>query len=85
MEEYDAVIASDNDAVFKFYLKEDLIITIDKCGIKFNRELFPEASPNDFANMFIDILEKNFIVKFIEITSNGRGLNGNGMVSKYEG
>lgn len=40
-------------------------IKISKDGIKFNREIYPESTPDDFALCFINILEKNFDVQFI--------------------
>lgn len=36
----------------------------EKNGIEFNREAFPNATPDDFSNEFIKILEKYFTVKF---------------------
>lgn len=33
-------------------------------GIFFNRDRYPNAMPDDFANAVIEILEKNFLVKF---------------------
>lgn len=38
-------------------------ITKDK-GILFNRESYPDAKPDDFAQAIIDILETAFTVKF---------------------
>lgn len=33
-------------------------------GVLFNREAFPNATPDDFALAVIEILERNFNVKF---------------------
>ena len=41
-------------------------IRIEKDGIKFNREKFPNSGPDDFAKAFIEILERNFKVRFTE-------------------
>ena len=41
-------------------------IKINKDGIFFNREIYPNSSPNDFANVFIKILEMNYNVRFLE-------------------
>lgn len=38
------------------------IIEISKNGFKFNREDYPDALPDDFAQAFVDILEKKFDV-----------------------
>ena len=43
------------------------IIDISKEGIKFNRELFPDRSVDDFANAFIGILEKEFPERMREL------------------
>ena len=41
-----------------------IIKITEKNGIIFNREYFQDRSPNDFANEFMDILEKLITVKF---------------------
>ena len=51
---------------FTFHGEDTWIIKINDAGIFFNREKFPDDLPDDFARKFIDILEKNFNVKFIE-------------------
>ena len=38
------------------------LIQISKGEIKFNREKFPNFTPQDFANSFIEILEKNYAI-----------------------
>lgn len=51
---------------FKFYADSDnwfLKINRDQ-GIVFNREKYPNSTPDDFAKAFMDILEKEFTVKF---------------------
>jgi len=40
------------------------VMKLTKSGIVFNREIYPDSSPDDFAKVFIDILEKEYIVKF---------------------
>jgi hypothetical protein len=39
-------------------------IKITKEGIRFNREAYPDSSADDFANAFMETLEKNFNVRF---------------------
>lgn len=39
-------------------------LKITRNGIFFNREIFPNSLPDDFALAFIEILEKQFTVKF---------------------
>lgn len=50
--------------VFEWQLDGTWIIKIDKEGIKFNREAFPDYKPDDFAEKFMHIMEQNFAVKF---------------------
>jgi hypothetical protein len=38
------------------------IIEISEDGFKFNREDYPQATANDFARAFVEILEKQFVV-----------------------
>ena len=40
------------------------LMKISREGIFFNREVYPEATPDDFAWAVISILEKQFKVKF---------------------
>lgn len=44
--------------------KDVWAIRITNKGIFFNKEIFPESGPDDFANFFIRILEKQYDVKF---------------------
>ena len=46
-------------------------IKINKGGIFFNREIYPDCGPDDFAEAFINILEKEFTVKFEKRTLSG--------------
>lgn len=56
---------SDKTSKFTFWVDKDIwAIKISEEGIKFNREVFPMKTPNDFAKIFIEILEKNYKVKF---------------------
>jgi len=55
----------ENEHVITFNVTAtDWAIKITKEGIKFNREKFPDAMPDDFARVFIELLEREFIVKF---------------------
>ena len=49
---------------FTFYIDDQWCIKINEKGIFFNRERFPESTPGDFADAFIEILEKNYAVSF---------------------
>jgi len=40
------------------------VMKITPEGIFFNREAYPDATPDEFAQTVIEILEKNFTVKF---------------------
>jgi hypothetical protein len=40
------------------------LIEISKDGIKFNRQVWPDFGPGEFAQAFVDILETNYEVKF---------------------
>lgn len=40
------------------------VMKLTPMGIFFNRDRYPNAMPDDFANAVIEILEKNFLVKF---------------------
>lgn len=44
--------------------KDKWAIKITKDGIFFNREMYPESGPDDFAICFIELLEKSFTVTF---------------------
>jgi putative NADH-flavin reductase len=44
--------------------KENWCIKIRKDGIQFNKKYYSDSSPDDFAKAFIEILEKNYTVKF---------------------
>lgn len=39
-------------------------LKLTKDGIFFNKELYPNSQPDDFAQAFIDLLEKKFTIKF---------------------
>lgn len=57
---------NDSPASFLFCLKEaktDWVMKITKNGIEFNREGFPDWTPDDFANNVMDILEKSLRLK----------------------
>jgi hypothetical protein len=45
--------------------KERWVMKLTENGILFNRERFPDAKPDDFAQAVIGILEKEFTVKFL--------------------
>jgi len=45
-------------------------VKINEDGIFFNHEKFPNATPESFAQAFIDILEKNFSVTFTKKMNN---------------
>jgi hypothetical protein len=49
----------------RFQFNDKTILEIsDKNGIKFNREAFPDFTPDDFAVAVIDILEKGYDLEF---------------------
>jgi len=52
-----------------------LFTLIPSLGILFNRDLYPESGPNEFARAFVDILENTYKVKFYE-RKEGEGLGG---------
>jgi len=57
---------NDSPASFLFCLKEaktDWVMKITKNGVEFNREGFPDWTPDDFANNVMDILEKSLRLK----------------------
>lgn len=43
----------------------DWIIKITEEGIKFNKDGYPEVTADGFAQAFVEILEKNYDVKFV--------------------
>lgn len=49
---------------FTFMADGIWLIEISKTGIKFNREAFPDSTPDDFAEAFMRILENNIPMKF---------------------
>lgn len=50
---------------FTFMADEGIwLLEITNEGIKFNREYYPNAMPDNFAQAFIDILEMNYDVHF---------------------
>ncbi len=53
-----------------FCIDKKLIFSIKEEGIFFNHVDFPHFTSNDFVKLFIEILEKNFSVKFIEKYKN---------------
>lgn len=46
-------------------------------GIKFNHEDFPESKPDDFARAFMELMEKEYAIKFIKKTECKADLHGN--------
>ena len=53
-------------AIITFSLKEKWIMKLTEEGIKFNIADFPHAEPKFFAEKVIEILERNFSVKFTD-------------------
>jgi len=47
-----------------FMINDKLILTIEENGISFNKEAFPNWTPDEFANEFISILEKSYDIRF---------------------
>lgn len=43
----------------------DWVMRLDKDGIHFNRDRFPNANTDDFALAVVEILERNFDIKFM--------------------
>jgi len=44
----------------------DWAIKIGTDGIKFNREFYSSFTPDNFVEIFMAVLERNFKIKFIE-------------------
>ncbi len=44
--------------------KKGWVVKITTDGLIFNRECYPNSTPDDFAKTFMDILENTFTVKF---------------------
>ncbi len=53
-----------NNSEMYFSISNGWIMKLNNEGIYFNRELFTDHSPDDFAREVIAILERNFNVKF---------------------
>ena len=49
---------------FTFHSDDNWLIEIKPEGIRFNREFYPDSMPGDFAQAFVDILEKCYDVTF---------------------
>lgn len=65
------ITKSKTDSAEFSFSKDFWLIKINKeDGIQFNRIDFPLKNANDFAIEFMDILEKNFNVKFEEKAAN---------------
>lgn len=65
-EVYDFKVAEPESSEIHFYSSQGewvMKITREK-GILFNRDKYPTAKPDDFAQAVIDILENAFTVKF---------------------
>ncbi len=45
-------------------------LRINKNGIFFNKEIYPDSMPDDFARAFIEVLEKNYDVTFTKRTKD---------------
>jgi len=54
------------DKKMKFMLGSDWFLEISKSGMKFNREMFPDHTVDDFAREFIKVLEQAIPIKFID-------------------
>lgn len=50
--------------------KDNWALKISENGMVFNREIFPNHTPDDFAKDFIDILEQHFNIKFYSKNKN---------------
>ena len=59
------------EMIFKGFDDFDWVIKITNDGIFFNREIFKNKSPEEFAQKFIDILEKCYEVSFQKRNENG--------------
>lgn len=44
--------------------KDKWALKITEQGVLFNRECYPNSTPDDFAKLFIDLLEKFYTIKF---------------------
>ena len=49
-----------------FRYQDTWLIKISHEGIRFNREFYPDTSPQDFAHIFMETLEEHYDVVFIE-------------------
>lgn len=66
-EEKDTLSFTDEKSSITFWVnKTEWALEISKDGIKFNRELYPESNAEDFAEVFVQVLEKQYDVKFIK-------------------
>ena len=63
----DVTIYTPGDRNICFFIQEKEFLKMDKNGIALNRENFPHWKPNDFVQAFIEILEKSFAVKFVNV------------------
>jgi hypothetical protein len=64
----DLVISPSRPGNITFCLGEKVVMELsNEKGIVFNRENFPDASPNEFADKVIEILENGFGVKIFEV------------------
>lgn len=57
-------IGSEQPDEINFHSGSQWIMKISREGIFFNREVFTDATPDDFAWAVISLLEKQFKVKF---------------------
>lgn len=61
--DFEIKIAPRTDTII-FYSEKSWVFKLTPEGIKFNREIYPNAHPDEFANEVIRILEKCYKIEF---------------------